>query len=642
VNFIRFYNANGTALGVPIALNTVVTGNDPQQPSLTELSTGLIVVTWTETDPEVPPGDGSGHSIRARVMDPGTGIMGPVINVNTTLSNDQSDAQVAALDNGQFVVVWSDRNTAGSDTSFGSVRMQVFDAAGNRVGEERRVNEQTLFEQANPVVTVLPDFRFVVAWEDRSQLVADTEGYSIHSRIFDARIAGIDIEGDDTNDAYVGSDFADTISGLAGTDRLLGGEGFDFLLGGIGFDSLDGGDDDDQLWGGAGADQHVGGDGIDYARYDDANYGNLVIRLDNPALNTGAAAGDTYVGIEGLVGGAGADTVVGNAARNYLFGSGGADHVYGQGGNDHLSGDAGGDNLWGGAGADAHYGGNDAGVDYARYDDANWGNLVIRLDNAALNTGAAAGDAYFGIEGLVGGAGNDTVVGNASNNYLFGSGGGDQAYGGAGNDYLSGDAGGDNLWGGAGSDAHYGGSDAGVDYARYDDANWGNLTIRLDAPSLNAGAAAVGDTYAGIEGLVGGAGGDVIIGSAAANWLFGQGGADYIDGLGGNDYLNGGAGADRFRFSTDIGAGNVDHIADFQHLVDDMLLLRTVFGRIGPTLTADEFRVGMAQDNNDFLLYNNITGQVFYDGNANAPGGMILFATVTPGTVLTFDDFIMV
>ncbi len=297
--------------------------------------------------------------------------------------------------------------------------------------------------------------------------------------------------------------------------------------------------------------------------------------------------------------------------------------IYGGVGNDHLSGDAGGDNLWGGAGADAHYGGNDAGVDYARYDDANWGNLVIRLDNAALNTGVAAGDTYSGIERLVGGAGNDTVVGNASNNYLFGSGG-------------------DNLWGGAGADAHYGGSDAGIDYARYDDANWGNLTIRLDASGLNAGAAAVGDTYAGIEGLVGGAGADVIIGSAVANWLFGQGGADYIDGLGGNDYLNGGAGADRFRFSTDIGAGNVDHIADFQHLVDDMLLLRTVFGRIGPTLTADELRVGMAQDNNDFLLYNNVTGQVFYDGNANAPGGMILFATVTPGTVLTFDDFIMV
>ncbi len=49
----------------------------------------------------------------------------------------------------------------------------------------------------------------------------------------------------------------------------------------------------------------------------------------------------------------------------------------------------------------------------------------------------------------------------------------------------------------------------------------------------------------------------------------------------------------------------------------------------------------MAQDANDRILYNNGTGQIFYDSNADVAGGMILFATVTAGTVLTFDDFIM-
>ncbi len=432
--------------------------------------------------------------------------------------------------------------------------------------------------------------------------------------------------------------------GGAGNDHLASGSGNDSLVGGTGNDTLNGGAGADNLWGGAGSDVHVGGNdaGIDYARYDDANWGNLTIRLDAPNLNTGAAAvGDTYNGIEGLVGGAGNDVVVGNAANNYLFGSGGADLIYGQAGNDYLSGDAGADNLWGGAGSDVHVGGNDAGIDYARYDDANYGNLTIRLDAPNLNTGAAAGDTYSGIEGLVGGAGNDVVVGNAANNFLFGSGGSDLVYGGAGNDYLSGDAGADNLWGGAGADAHYGGNDAGIDYARYDDANWGNLTIRLDAPAFNAGAAAVGDTYNGIEGLVAGAGNDVVIGNALANYLFGQGGLDYIDGLAGNDYLNGGAGADRFRFSIALGATNIDTIADFQHGIDDILLSQAIFTAIGGSLTADEFRIGMAQDANDFLLYNNVTGQLFYDNNASAAGGMVQFATVTPGTVLTFDDFIM-
>ncbi len=462
--------------------------------------------------------------------------------------------------------------------------------------------------------------------------------------------AGSDLRGNSAVNVLRGALEADTISGRGGDDLLQASGGNDLVFGGEGNDRLNGGPGADNLWGGNGADEHDGATdvfggydpNIDYARYDDANYGNLMIRLDGGANSGAAAVGDTYIGIEGLVGGAGNDTVVGNGSYNYLFGSGGADQIFGGAGNDYLSGDTGGDNLWGGAGADAHNGGSGAGVDYARYDEANHGNLVISLLTPATNTGAAAGDTYSGIEGLVGGAGNDTVTGDGLANFLFGSAGADQVSGGAGNDYLDGGNGADNLWGGAGADQHIGGSGTGVDYARYDEANHGNLTIRLDAPSFNAGAAAVGDTYAGIEGLVGGAGNDVIIGNGLNNFLFGSGGADYIDGQAGNDYLNGGAGADRFRLSTALGSTNIDTIADFQVGVDDILLAQAIFAAIGPSLTADEFRIGMAQDSNDYLLYNPGTGQLFYDSNGNVAGGMTHFATVTANTALTVNDFVMV
>ena len=49
--------------------------------------------------------------------------------------------------------------------------------------------------------------------------------------------------------------------------------------------------ENDHLYGGLGADQHIGRAGIDFAGYDDANYGNLgnlTISLDDPALNVGA------------------------------------------------------------------------------------------------------------------------------------------------------------------------------------------------------------------------------------------------------------------------------------------------------------------------------------------------------------------
>ena len=465
------------------------------------------------------------------------------VRVNTTTTNDQSNAKVISLAFGGYVVVWQDAGGTAGD-----IRARVFDQNNLAMGSDFLVTSPgtaTNNSQTLPDVVALLDGRFMVTWTD------DVAG-GIQGMIFDPRTAAVNWNGSTNGELFRGTDWGpgDTLDGDGGNDSLFGGLG------------------NDQLIGGDGNDQVFGGDGDDY-----------------------------------------------------------------------LSGNAGADNLWGGLGADVHASGDDGAVDYARYDDANYGNLTIRLDFSNFNTGAAAGDTYLGIEGLVGGAGNDVVVGNGSNNFLFGSGGVDLIYGQAGNDYLSGDAGGDNLWGGAGSDAHYGGSDAGIDYARYDDANWGNLSLRLDNAALNGGAAAVGDTYNGIEGLVGGLGNDVIIGNALANYLFGQGGADYIDGLGGSDYLNGGA--DRFRFSTALGAGNIDYIADFQHGVDDILLLQSLFSAVGASLTADEFRIGMAQDANDFLLYNNITGQLFYDSNANAAGGMVQFATVAAGTVLTFDDFIM-
>ncbi|MGL4490153.1 MAG: calcium-binding protein [Rhizobiaceae bacterium] len=245
-------------------------------------------------------------------------------------------------------------------------------------------------------------------------------------------------------DAIIGGNFNDNITGNLFDNFLSGSGGDDFIYGGAGADQLEGDVGGDNLWGGQGADQHGGGDGLDFARYDDANHGNLIIRLDASNLNTGVAAGDTYAAdIEGLVGGAGNDTVVGNASANYLYGSGGDDFIFGQGGADSLVGGSGTNQLYGGVGADSHVGGT--GIDYARYDDANHGNLTIRLDFAGLNTGAAAGDTYTGIEGLVGGLGNDVIIGNATDNYIFGGGGADYINGLAGNDVLSGGSGADRF-----------------------------------------------------------------------------------------------------------------------------------------------------------------------------------------------------
>jgi Ca2+-binding RTX toxin-like protein len=136
--------------------------------------------------------------------------------------------------------------------------------------------------------------------------------------------------------------------------------GNDILSGQGGNDSLLGGADNDILLGGAGADVLDGGNGIDRAQYTDATAGVLAdLQLSN--LNTGFAAGDTYVSIERLYGSAFNDTLRGDAAANVLWGHNGNDRLSGRGGNDNLlgmngndilSGQGGNDSLLGGAGAD--------------------------------------------------------------------------------------------------------------------------------------------------------------------------------------------------------------------------------------------------------------------------------------------------
>jgi Ca2+-binding RTX toxin-like protein len=527
-----------------------------------------------------------------------------------------------------------------------------------------------------------------VAFLDWNQFSGDLDWISIEgSNTADT------IDGSIMNDNIFGKGGEDIIRGRAGNDYMVGdvandimrgGDGSDLIVASGGNDILIGDDDislnpaatvgDDELYGGEGDDilmglrgfnminGDAGNDTVDYRFLIDNSSDGVPlpvrVTIDLSAVvdfqNPGASAYTTYISVidpgisipvardiiinvENVEGSNFGDRITGDTKANRLNGWDGADNIYGGGAADIVDGGNGADNLWGGVGADQHIGGD--GLDFARYDDANHGNLTIRLDAPNINTGVAAGDTYNGIEGLVGGAGNDTAVGNSSGNYVYGLGGNDLIYGQGGADYLNGGEGSNQLWGGAASDRHIGGS--GIDYARYDDANWGNLTIRLDG-AANVGAVAVGDTYTGIEGLVGGLGNDIIVGNGSNNYLFGGGGADYIDARAGNDYMNGAAGADRFVFATALGATNIDRIADFAHAIDEIVLSQAIFAGIGATLDASEFQIGTADSATDRIIYNNGTGQLFYDSNGNGAGGMTQFAAVIAGTVLNTGDFVMV
>lgn len=165
----------------------------------------------------------------------------------------------------------------------------------------------------------------------------------------------------------------------------------------------------------------------------------------------------------------------------------------------------------------------------------------------------------------------DTILAGAGSDVVFAGGGDDRVesgtngsipfrmeilYGGDGNDTLVAGSG-SVLYGGAGADT-FTVSGAGYAIVRYDDADWGDLTISLFDPALNTGSAA-GDTYTGVREIYGGAGNnsiagnialygldgnDTLTGGVTGNGLYGGTGNDRLAGNDGYDTLYGGAGDD--------------------------------------------------------------------------------------------------
>ncbi|MBY0431296.1 MAG: M10 family metallopeptidase C-terminal domain-containing protein [Rhodospirillales bacterium] len=144
------------------------------------------------------------------------------------------------------------------------------------------------------------------------------------------------------------------------------------------------------------------------------------------------------------------------------------------------------------------------------------------------------------IEGVLCGAGSDTVAANAADNLEAGNGGNDLLYGNAGLDTICGNAGADTIRGGTGNDQVYGGSDNDHLYG-----DLGDDAVRGDR---------------GNDLVRGGQGNDTLYGGRENDQLMGDYGNDRLSGDIGNDTLTGGFDADTFMTRYGTGA---DIVTDF-------------------------------------------------------------------------------
>jgi len=416
---------------------------------------------------------------------------------------------------------------------------------------------------------------------------------------------------------------------LLGSDDINGtGNGLgNYIIGNDGNNILDGGAGNDYFQGGLGADQIKGGSGIDRISFAGATAG-VIVSLATGTGSGGAAEGDTYSGIE---------NVVGTWSADHLIGDGGDNILEGLRDNDRLDGGAGNDTLDGGAGNDIFY--VDSSGDVAKEGHADFGtDLVIASIDYALGTNVEHLTAASGTTALklTGNELANAITGNAASNALIGKEGNDTLDGGKGDDQLDGGTG-TNTALFSGTKADYviikdaagiitvtdkkNGRD-GVDVLKNISlAKFADLTFDLTQMSAgtNTGAGNGTTTPPGYEPKI-------LIGTKARDVLTGGLGNDTLYGRMGADVLTGRAGKDVFVFDTKPNAKtNLDRVTDFSVKDDTLWLDNAVFKKLGKgseaapgKLNKKFFVVGKkAEDGNDYLIYDNKSGKLLYDGDGS-------------------------
>ncbi len=147
--------------------------NSRMTAGVTGLASGNFVVSYEDTNGE----------IKSQVFTATGTKVGTAFVVNTNTSGNQGFPSITALTNGGFVVTWSDEGSP-SDGSSSSIKAQVYDASGTKIGGEYLINSQPSSNQLYPTVAALANGGFVVTWQDFSHALGDNSAYGITAQIF--------------------------------------------------------------------------------------------------------------------------------------------------------------------------------------------------------------------------------------------------------------------------------------------------------------------------------------------------------------------------------------------------------------------------------------------------------------------------
>ena len=416
--------------------------------------------------------------------------------------------------------------------------------------------------------------------------------------------------------SLTGNALAQTIWGNQGENTLRGGGGADTLIGFGGDDVYFVTDGQERI-----IEEGSGGTDIVYASVSFALATGASVEL----LSTDSIAGTAAIN---LTGNDLNNTIWGNNGTNTLNGLGGADVMAGFGGDDIYVIDNAADIVVEQAGQ-----GNDTiqvGVTYTLAAGVSVENIVrVSGNTIAVLRGNEIAQTITGGTGddtLFGGGGDDTLIGSTNANSLA-------------RDILDGGTGADTMVGGNESDIYYVDN---IGDVVTETGNQGNdIVYTTTSYTLAAGTSvellstiSIADTTA-IN----------LTGNDQVNHVWGNNGDNIVNGGLGNDVLYSFNGNDIYAFTTALGANNVDRILDFSSGLDRIGLDDAIFSGIGTpgSFNAGAFVNGTAAgDADDRIIYDQATGNLFYDADGNGAGAAVLFATFDTKPALTQLDFAVI
>jgi Ca2+-binding RTX toxin-like protein len=614
----RFFNAEGTATGA-LQVNQRFFTDFERDPAIAAMADGGFVIAYSDRGPLA----GDDAAIRfERYNGSGTRIDDGTIASGTVGGVETSNPSIAVRVNGNYVVSY--QQLAGGDTD---IMARTVDGATNLVGNPSDAAQNGLDPDRNPDTDVLQNGTIVTAYEED-----------------DAGVTGIEVLNTTSPSGIVVVPVIEVAS--TGSDPHIAG-----LVGG----------------------------GYAVVWHDPANNGDIRAEVRD---NDGVVVRSNFL----VVGGANGQ----NEPDVVALDDGGFFVVWDDDSDGLLRGRRfDGDGAAVGSAVTVATGIGIASPELGLTAD---GRILVTFENDAGEIGQVIldprGDIINGhntsetitsrIEGgrVNGNGGNDTLLGQAGSDELHGIDGSDTLLGRGGNDQLFGYDGADTLDGGDGADHMAGGSGSDT----YVVANVGDVVEETSSVGTNLVQSSVnfnldsaqalgevenltltgtattglGNAYGNsIQGnavnntLAGGGGNDTLIGMAGNDSLRGNDGADTLIGTVGRDTLTGGLGNDTFVFNNTPTEANRDTIIDFSQVAgnNDFFqldnLAYTQLGAPGAMNAAFFFAGAAAHDANDYIVYNQLGGQVLYDSNGNAAGGVSLIVTLPNKPTLTAADFVV-